>query len=170
MANLGGTFDANTVEPTTPFEILPAGKYVAQIVQSEMRDTKSGTGQMLWLELEIVDGEFSGRRVFDRLNLVNHNAKAQEIAHRTLSAICRATGQMTVSDSEQLHMKPMQVTVKVRPATAEYQAQNEVGGYEATAARAAPRPVTGAVGAAPKAAPVQTAKPAASVPPWRRTA
>jgi hypothetical protein len=53
---------------------------------------------------------------------VNNNPKAVEIAQQTLSAICRATGQLQVSDSEQLHLKPMTITVAVRPATEKFAA------------------------------------------------
>jgi hypothetical protein len=177
MAFLGGTFDANNVEPSAPVEIFPPGKYIVQIVQSEMRDTKAGGGQMLWLELEIVDGPAKGRKLWDRLNLVNPNQKAVEIAQRTLSAICHAVGKLQVSDSEELHFKPMLATVNVetdsrdgdKPA-GEQRKQNVVKGYAATGggqAFAAPRPQT--------AAPAQPAPaPAARQPmanaPWRRSA
>jgi hypothetical protein len=170
LASLNQTFDASSVEPSTPFEILPAGKYVAHIVNSEMKDTKNGNGKYLQLELTVLDGEFSGRRLFERLNLVNPNAQAVEISQRTLSAICRATGQMQVSDSEQLHYKPMLVTVKVRPAGPDRQgieraAQNEIGGYEqANSGSIASYPPPRAATAAPKPAT------AAATPPWRRTA
>jgi len=43
MANLNG-FNATEVEPTTNFEPLPAGKYLAAITESEMKPTKSGSG------------------------------------------------------------------------------------------------------------------------------
>jgi len=56
MAYIGMQFDANQVEPSTSFDVIPAGKYHVQIVNSEMRPTKSGTGRYLWLELSIMDG------------------------------------------------------------------------------------------------------------------
>ena len=37
MANLGTTFDATSIEPAKPLEVLPPGKYAVQIVNSEMR-------------------------------------------------------------------------------------------------------------------------------------
>ena len=37
MAHLGATFDATTVDPAAGFELFPVGKYVVQIVGSEMR-------------------------------------------------------------------------------------------------------------------------------------
>ena len=56
MANLGATFDATTVEPAKGFEALPPAKYLAQIVKSEMRLTKDGSGQYLFLEIDVLDG------------------------------------------------------------------------------------------------------------------
>ena len=40
MAALNQAFDASSVEPAAPFDVIPAGKYLAQIVNSEMRDTR----------------------------------------------------------------------------------------------------------------------------------
>ena len=65
MANLGTTFDATNIEPAKPFEVLPPGKYPAQIVNSETRVTKDGTGQYLWLELDVLEGPHKGRKLFD---------------------------------------------------------------------------------------------------------
>lgn len=170
MANLGYNFDANDVEPNAPHEIIPAGKYPAQIVDSVMKDTKAGTGQYLELVLEIVDGEFAGRKLWDRLNLKNPNQKAEEIAHRTLSAICRAVNVLNVQDSEELHHRPMLVTVAVRKRDTG-DLSNEVKGYEAlSGAPVAPaRPQPAAAAAAYNAAP--TPPPTTnSSPPWRRSA
>jgi hypothetical protein len=169
MANIG-EFDASGVEPSAPREIIPAGKYLAQIIASEMAPTKTG-GQMLTLELEVMDGPYQRRHFWDRLNLVNSNPQAVEIAQRQLSAICHAVGVLKVSDSEQLHFKPMTVSVKVRPAQGEYQARNEVGGYEAAAGAAAkPSAYKAPAGATAPAASAQTAKPATAAAPWRRGA
>ena len=101
MARLDTAFDAAGIEPTTAYEILPAGKYRAQIVESEMRVTKNGMGKYLWLMLDILEGPQQGRKVFDQLNLVNANPTTVEIAQRTLSAICHATGKLQVNDSEE---------------------------------------------------------------------
>ena len=126
MAHLGTTFDASGIEPNKPFEPLPAGRYVTQIVASEMRPTKDGSGQYLWVELDILEGEFAGRKLWDRLNLVNANPTAVEIAQRTLSAICHAVGRMQVRDSEDLHLIPLLADVKVKPPKDGYDASNSV--------------------------------------------
>jgi hypothetical protein len=163
MAQLGGTFDATQVAPNQPFEVLPPGKYKVQVVASEMKETKDGAGQYLWLELEILDGEFQGRKVWDRLNLVNSNQQAVEIAQRSLSALCHACGKLQVSDSEELHFIPVVATVKVRPPKGDYAASNEIRGYEA-AGNVTPmaRP---AAASAPAAAPATNA-----AAPWKKRA
>ena len=63
MANLQG-FDARTVEPSADFEAIPAGKYLAIITDSGMKETKAGTGNYLELTLQIIEGEFKGRNLW----------------------------------------------------------------------------------------------------------
>lgn len=135
MAQLN--FDATNVSPQAAFEILPAGWYTGYIVNSEMKPTKDGSGSYLNLELEIIAGQYAGRKAFDRLNINNANPKAVDIAYSTLSAICHATGVIQCADSEQLHGKPMQFKLSVAPASTDpatgtqYEAKNEVKGYKA---------------------------------------
>jgi hypothetical protein len=173
---LNGTFDASGVEPAAPMELLPPGRYVAQIVQSEMQPTKAGDGQLLKLVFEVLEGPSARRKIFDQLNLVNRNEQTVEIAQRTLSAICHAVGQVHVSDSEQLHFKPLIVTLKVQPAGNDKygvyrEARNKVSGYSAAKAgsnsvapsQAAPPP-------RPATTPVPASRPGTgSTPPWRRS-
>lgn len=172
MASLGQNFDATTIEPNAPRDILPPGKYLAQIIKSEMKDSKSG-GQYLSLEFEVMDGPHARAHLWDILNLVNANAIAQDIAHRTLSSICHATGQMQVSDSEQLHFKPMVVDVKVKPSEGQYGPKNQIGGYEAGGGSRATASAHPAQKPAYQAPAQQRAAPpaaAAATPPWRRNA
>ena len=168
MAQLGETFDANVVEPNQPFEVLPAGKYKVQIIASEMRPTNDGNGSYLWLEMDILEGEYQGRKFWDRLNLNNPSEQAVQIAQRTLSALCHACGKLVVSDSEDLHFIPIIAHVKVRPGTVkelpsgerrEYSASNSIGGYSAADGSAPPAAQPRAAGTpgravAPAAAPV----------------
>lgn len=173
------TFDASGIAPETPRELLPPDRYPVQIVQSEMRPTKAGDGQMLWIEMDIIDGAYRGRKIWDQLNLVNRSEIAQEIAQRRLSAICHAVGQVQVTDSQQLHFKPMLCTLRVEPAGPDKktgvhrEAQNKIAGYQPMAGAAiAPRPPAQMAPARPTApAPVQQPRPAAAAPatpPWRR--
>lgn len=171
MASFGHTFDASQVEPNTPYEVFPPGKYLVQIVASEMRPTKDGMGQYLFLELDILEGLYAGRKLFDRLNLVNPSQEAVQIAQRTLSAICRAAGKLQVNDSEQLHLIPLIADVRVRPPKCEYGESNSIRYLprNGTSPAATPAPT----GSAPRPAPVPPApRPAATAAanglPWKR--
>lgn len=143
MASLPGMFDANNVDPSAPRELLAPGKYPVQIVNSEMKDAKTGGGQYLALEMDVIEGPSQGRKLWENLNLVHSNPQTTEIANRTLSAICHATGQMQIQDSEQLHFKTMIATVAVEvdsrdkalpPNDPSRRLQNRIKGYEAPAA------------------------------------
>lgn len=128
LSNLN--FDANAVQPQESFEPIPAGWYECMIVDSEMKPTKSGTGQYLQLRLDVTEGQYTNRVLFERLNLDNPNTTAVEIAQRTLSAICHATGVLQPRDSSDLHNIPLRVKVSVRPAGNGYDASNDIKGYE----------------------------------------
>lgn len=180
MANLG-FFDATTVQPGGPLEVIPAGDYRVMIVDSTMEPTKTGNGQFLKLQLQVIDGPHQGATLFDRLNLVNPNQTAMEIAQRTLSAICHAVGVLQVQDSAQLHNKPMVARVAYKeggepnPKGGVYGPSNEIKGYKAIAAATPPSPPAQSAAPAyqpPFAAPAAAAQPAvqasqsAGGPPW----
>ena len=174
MAVFAQTFDAANVDPNAGFELYPAGKYLVQIIASEMRPTKDGRGQYLYLELDILDGQFAGCKLFDRLNLVNDNPDTVDIAKRALSSICRATGQMQVKDSEQLHLIPMIADVRVRPPKGQYGESNSIrylprNGAATTAAPAASGVPVAPAFATPPAAPAPNPAAVAGLP-WKRPA
>ena len=165
MADFGHIFDASQIEPSTAYEVLPPGKYLAQIVNSEMRPTRDGMGQYLYLEIDILEGQYAGRKLFDRLNLSNPNPSAAEIAQRTLSSICRAVGRLQVNNSEQLHLVPFVADVKVRPPRGEYGESNSIRYLPRSQGPSSPTP-------APTHGPVTAPStlPAANGLPWKRPA
>ena len=128
MADLTG-FDANQVEPTTEFEPIPAGKYVAAITDSELRPTKAGTGSYLELQFQIIEGDYKGRNLWARLNLDNPSTTAVQIARGQLSAICRAVGVMQPTDSHQLHDLPLEISVKLKRREDNGEMANEIKGF-----------------------------------------
>lgn len=131
------SFNATQVQPQASFDPIPAGKYICQIIESEIKPTKNNTGQMLQLTWEVLDGEFKGRKIFERLNISNQNKVAEQIAQSALSAICHACGVLQLQDSSQLHNKPMRVRVTIRKSEG-YEPSNEIKGYEAVAGTSAP--------------------------------
>lgn len=160
MATLN--FDARTVEPSAPMGIIPADDYNVHIVKSEIKPTANGQSHYLQLELEVLDGEFKGRKLWDILNLWNDNETAARIAQQSLSAIGHAVGVLDIRDSEQLHQKPMRASVKVEKGNAQYpDDKNRVKGYGAYKGVTAIAP---AVAPAPAFAPAPAAAPAFGSP------
>ena len=154
-------FNANEVEPSVGFEAIPAGKYQAVIVDSDMKPNKAGTGEYLQLEFEIIEGEFKNRKVWTRLNLNNPNPDAVRMARADLSAICHAVNVIHPGDSVELHNLPLTITVKCRK-TPDGDIVNEIKGFAAkTSAAGTP------AGAATSAATPQPGT-APSAPPWAR--
>jgi len=177
MANLahafgGSGFNAANVNPESQFSPVPKGKYLVIITESEMKQTKAGDGQYLQLTHEIVEeGAYKGRKIWSRLNIVNRNKTAEEIAHRTLSSLCHATGVMQLTDSTQLHNIPVVADVKVSkdgeqneiPSYAASGMQRQAGGFQPG------KPSTPAHGAPQaSAAPASAAPSTSGLPPWKR--
>ena len=126
-------FNANEVEPSKAFDPIPAGKYIAVITDSEMKETRAGTGRYLQLEFEITDGEFAGRKLWSRLNIENQNAEAVRMARADLSAICRAVNVLTPNDSADLHNLPLVIKVHCRKDKNTGEITNDIRGYESKA-------------------------------------
>lgn len=127
MADLMG-FDAAKVEPNEPASAVPKGEYQVIIVESEKKPTSKGDGSLLNMVLQIVEGPFKNRKLYDRLNLWNKSEQATKIAQGTLSAICRAVNVLTPRNSDDLHNRTLTAVVDVK----EYQGnlRNEVKGYK----------------------------------------
>lgn len=131
MAQLGN-FNPDAVADEER-ELLPGGMYVAHVIESDVVAAKTGSGQLLNLTWEIVDGPCAKRRVWDRINIQNANAQAQEIGQRQLKRLCTAVGHAGVlTDSEQLHFKPHRIRVAVETdSSGQYPPKNVVKAYEA---------------------------------------
>jgi len=151
MANLNG-FNATEIEPTSNFEPLPAGKYLAAVTESEMKPTKSGNGSYLQLTFTVLDGEYKNRVLWARLNLDNPNETAVKIARSELSAICHAVGVMQPRDSVELHNLPLMINVKLKKREDTGELTNEIKGYT-------PKPAAGQAAQAPVTD---------NTPPWKR--
>lgn len=164
-------FDATNVAPASPNEVIPAGWYPVMITGSDAKPTAAGDGSYLALEMDIVGGDYTGRKLFTNLNLQNPNPKAVEIAYRELSAICHAVGVIQCANSEQLHGRPLMAKVKVDAAGLgkdgkQYEARNSVSGFKAMEAGAVAGAATPAWAAPAATAPVVTTPPSAfTVPP-----
>lgn len=186
MGNLTG-FNAEEVAPAEAregFEVIPNGIYHAIITDSELKSTKTGTGQYLELVHQILDeGKHYGRKLWARLNVANPSQKAQQIGQAELSAVCRAVKVMQPQDSSQLHNTVICIAVRVTRDKGSGEMQNQISGWMTVeegkaklAAQGGPPPATrpgtppprtvapAAVGSPPP----QTPQASTNSPPWRR--
>lgn len=130
-------FDASKVEPSIGYDALPAGKYAAMVINSELKTNSKNTGKYLKLEFQIIEGQFINRKVWHNLNLENPSEQAVQIAKGELSALCRAAGVMQIRDSSELHNKPLAITLKVKRNN-DGDLQNSISKFEPRGATSEP--------------------------------
>lgn len=157
MANFA--FDASSVEaqaPATERTLLPEGFYNAIITETELKETKAGTGAYIRTEYTILDESHAKRKVWSNFNIRNTNPEAQRIGLSQLSSCCQAIGLQGISNTEELHGKPLRIKVAVRKSE-QYGDQNEVKGFaKADSSVATPAASVSTLPPAPKS----------STPPW----
>ena len=131
MAQLG--FTANTDELPEGggnFEPIPAGWYTAKVADAELRDTKSGTGQLIAVRHDVLGPSYEGRVVWTNINIKNANPKAEEIGRQQLGDMMRAIGLGSVQDTDQLIGGECQIKVGIEKSE-EYGDRNNVKGWKA---------------------------------------
>ena len=129
MAGLGMQFNANQHAERT-MDALPAGYYVAQIVNSEVKPTKTPGGARLNLQFKILQGDFAGRVTFGGYNVQNANPVTVNIAMEELAELSRAVGVPVWNDTQQLHGIPFNLKLKVVPPQNGYDEKNEPAQYK----------------------------------------
>ena len=135
MADLTGTgLDPNVQENSGGFTVIPEGKYQVVIVGDKLVPTKAGTGKMLELKVQIIEGDHRGETIMDRLNIVNASSVAQAIGQGQLKRICNLCGvQYPPTSTDGLIGKPMMATVKIEEfksnRTGEMLKSNKISGY-----------------------------------------
>ena len=73
-------------------EAVTPGTYMAECIQSELKDTKANDGKYLQTRWKIIGSSFDGRSLFARFNTQNKNEKAQQIGLQQLKSAAKACG------------------------------------------------------------------------------
>lgn len=140
MVQIAGYYDENA-EPSGDFSPIPAGQYVAEIVESAIEPVSRNSeyGNCLKLTWKITDGELAGRLVWQRLNMwaegMNNLDKVKSIANSQFASIREALGKKIVNDTDELHFLPALITVKIKvDPNGQRAPQNEIAGVKALAA------------------------------------
>lgn len=126
---LQAPFNAQAFDPTQGgnFQQLPTGKHPVIITASEVKATKDGSGGMVVLELEVIDGPNKGAVGNMIINLYSSSDKARSVAESQFAALGYVTGVFMITDTAQLHGKPFAVDVQEQSLTAEQQAKKAAG-------------------------------------------
>ena len=137
-------------EQRSGFSPLPAGNYVGQIVESDIKRTKTDDGEYVAVTIEVLSDGYRGRRVFHNINHKNQSEVAQSIGQGQLRFLCENAGVAHLTETSQLHNRPFGMALKVKD-DAQYGAKNEVKGFmPATDVKETPRP-SSPMGARPAA-------------------
>lgn len=163
MALLNVTFNpAETQEIyKNDYDVLPAGNYNVIITKTDEKQTKDGSGTMLVIEMEVQDGEFQRRKLFDRINLQNRSAEAVAMGQKKIKQIMYCFDMIHINDSSDFHYKPIVAVVGIRKGNDRYPNDtNEVKRYEKA------QGVTQGAPTFQHSAPPVQPQPQASAAPW----
>jgi|GEM_PF-1692822 len=164
MVDLAGEYDEQAKPSSNNFDPLPAGDYVAELVNVDREPISKANdkGDCLAMTWKVRDGEFAGRLFWQRINLwwdapEKTPGKVREIANAEFAAIREATGIKMPKSTDEILERACLVRLKTK-ADPGYNPRNEVVSV---------KPVGGAparAGAAPAArsAPAAAARPAQS--------
>lgn len=150
-------FDATQIEPSSMPTPPPYADYPVRIVDADGKQTKDEHGGYLELTLEILQaGEFQGRRIPYRLNLVNKNQTTVAIANAQLSALCHVVNVFRLQDAMQLANIPFIATIGPQKDNPQY---SNVFGVKDAQGRDPRTKAQGAPGTAPPAPPAPSNAP-----------
>jgi len=124
-------FATDNLGDVDSFDPLPAGRYNVIGSAALVKPTKDGTGRMLNITWTVTDGDYKGRKLFDRLNVVNKSEKAQQIGRNQLGNRLKAVGLEGENDMAKIIGRECNLSVRVRPAEGDYQASNEINRADA---------------------------------------
>jgi hypothetical protein len=101
-----------TPEPSS-FDPLPKGEYPGMIVKAMEKTSQTSGNTYASLEIEIVEGKYKGRKVYDNLFLHSTNATAQNIARAKLHGIATSLDLTVINSEEDFTFKPLSVAVDI---------------------------------------------------------
>lgn len=159
-AKLPSTFNSTQYEDMNDFSPIPKSTVIAQIVEVGWKDSKSTPGnKFIQCDWRVIQGEYVNRMFFTRLNLINANAQALEIANKELATMCRACGKVSVEDVAELQGLPCEVDLDIKPKQGENPPSQVIRMYRAVG--------KGVTVTATKES-TSSGEPARKAPPWQQ--
>ncbi|MGX8677701.1 MAG: DUF669 domain-containing protein [Sphaerochaetaceae bacterium] len=119
----------NSTEARTR-ELIPNGVFKMQVTEAEVCQTSTGSGQYIKLTWKIMEGQYDGKTIVDRLNIRNVNAEAERIGRGQLASLISAMGMSECGDTDLLLYKPIMGKVGIeKDKTGQYEDKNKVISY-----------------------------------------
>ena len=150
MSDFAGfeAFDATTVPDAPSAEALPAGDYTVMVTETDFRPTNktqpdgTPTGSYLSATFQVVEGEHSGRNLYEMYNIVNLNPKAVAIGKEQLRDLCLACNMNAIVLPSDLNDKVLRVRVACKNDTynGETRVKNTIKKYAPLSAATTPTP------------------------------
>lgn len=119
MANLGQVFNKGNY--SEPVNTIPEGEYLVHVVSSELKENSKGTGSLINFKFEVIEGEHKGFALWDYMNIIHTNPRAQAMGQKKLMNLQDACGfEEGVEDTVELHGIPVVGNVITKPADGKY--------------------------------------------------
>ncbi len=176
-------YDAEKTSEYGNFDPVPAGSYFVRIEDYEIKETKAGDMAQFCLSYRILEGDFTDRIIFDRINIENlpqfpvasldvKKQKAIAIGNSARKSLeLAAFGRTGIKNPAEFIGRMMFVTVKVREAEGSFPASNSVSRYSlADIIQPSPQPSQVVAHTQPQAVPSRAvcAQPSAAKVPWKK--
>lgn len=158
--------DTTTAPEVADYSVIPVGYYPVTIMEVCLKKTKANNGHYLEVVFQILDGEFKGRKLWDRFNVQHDTSpKAVEIGRQQLANLARKVGVPMLQQEQQLLNGVCYASVKVKGDNNEircYLTQEQMN--EANAKASAGQGAAAVAPPAPAAQPQAPVQPPAAVP------
>jgi hypothetical protein len=120
-------FDVDAEEGSS-FDLLPAGRYYAEVAKITSGPTKSNNGNAINIQWRISQGDFAGRTVFQSILWQHESAQAEKFGKQRLKDLCVAMGVTgKLSDLTVFCHREVQILVGIRQdKTGRYPDKNDV--------------------------------------------
>lgn len=112
-----------------PAPLVPDGWYLAQIVSSAIKDTRSGNGKVLTITFSLLGKDDPKQLVCGRFNVENPSENAMDYAMQKLSMLSESVGKPMWNNTRELHGIPLGIMVSSEPRRGVFPARNNVDAY-----------------------------------------
>lgn len=123
-------FDPRGVKRDAPFEVIPAGQYIAYIEKVDRKDAEHSMGLKVYFK--ILSGPYAEKVQSDYFNINHHNPEAQRIGRQIFAHLldCVGMGTDPLRQYSDIENKNLKIEVDVVPHYKNFgESQNKIRKY-----------------------------------------